>query len=153
MTRRPDRADFEAFVLDAEPRLRIALSAVFGPETGRDATASALAYAWENWDALMKKDNPAGYLYRVGRSSQRRRKEPNWLPVPEPRVPEIEPALPGALARLSEKQRLVVVLVHAYQWTRGEVAEYTGLAVSTIDNHLARGLRKLRARLGVQADA
>ena len=153
MTRRPDRADFEAFVLDVEPRLRIALSAVFGPEIGRDATASALAYAWENWSTLMSKDNPAGYLYRVGRSSQRRRKEPTWLPVPEPRVPDIEPALPDALTRLSEKQRLAVVLVHAYEWTRREVAEYTGLSVSTIDNHLARGLKKLRARLGVQADA
>ncbi len=153
MAGRPDRTDFEAFVLDIEPRLRLALGAVFGPETGRDATASALAYAWEHWNDLMEKDNPAGYLYRVGRSSQRRRKEPKWLPVPEPRTPEIEPGLPDALSRLSEKQRLAVVLVHGYEWTRREVAEYTGLAVSTIDNHLARGLRKLRARLGVRADA
>lgn len=153
MSDRPERTDFEAFVLDVEPRLRIALSAVFGPETGRDATASALAYAWENWDSVMSKDNPPGYLYRVGRSSQRRRKQPKWLPIPDPRVPHIEPGLPDALARLSEKQRLAVVLVHAYQWTRREVAEYAGLSVSTVDNHLARGLRKLRAGLGVQTNA
>ncbi len=153
MSERSNRADFEAFVLDVEPRLRIALSAVFGPDLGRDATASALAHAWENWESISTKDNPGGYLYRVGRSSQRRRKEPKWLPVPEPRTPEIEPELPDALARLSEKQRLAVVLVHAFDWTRNEVAEYTGLSVSTVDNHLARGLRKLRAHLGVQVSA
>lgn len=153
MADRPARSDFEEFVLDVEPRLRLALSAVFGPDGGHDATASALAYAWENWDTVTAMENPAGYLYRVGRSSQRRRKEPTWLPVPTHRHPEIEPALPQALARLSEKQRLAVVLVHAYEWTRREVAEYTGLSLSTIDNHLARGLRKLRAGLGVRANA
>ena len=153
MAERPGRSEFEGFVLQVEPRLRIALTAVFGPEGGRDATAAALAYAWENWGRLTAMENPAGYLYRVGRSSRRRRKEPHWLPVPAHRQPEIEPGLPHALARLSEKQRLAVVLVHAYEWTRREVAEYTGLSVSTIDNHLARGLRKLRAGLGVEANA
>ena len=153
MSVRSKRADFEAFVLEVEPRLRIALSAAMGPDLGRDATAAALAYAWENWDSVASKDNPGGYLYRVGRSSQRRRKEPPWLPVPEPRTPEIEPELPDALARLSEKQPLAVVLVHAFDWTRSEVAEYTGVSVSTVDNHLARGLRKLRTHLGVQVSA
>lgn len=153
MSERSVRSDFEDFVLEVEPRLRLALSAVFGPEGGRDATASALAYAWEHWDDVQAMANPAGYLYRVGRSSQRRRKEPTWMAVPAHRSPEIEPGLPDALSRLSEKQRLVVVLVHAYEWTRREVADYTGLSVSTIDNHLARGLRKLRAGLGVRASA
>ncbi len=148
-----DRVEFEAFFLEVEPRLRIALSAVFGPEEGSDATAAALAYAWEQWRDLTLKENPAGYLYRVGRSSQRRRKEPSWLPVPSARTPHVEPGLPDALARLSEKQRIAVVLVHAYEWTRREVADLTGLSVSTIDSHLARGLEKLRAGLGVQANA
>lgn len=149
----PDATDFEQFVDDAEPRLRIALVAVFGQEGGRDATAAAFAYAWEHWDEVRAMQNPAGYLYRVGRSSQRRRREPRWLPVPEHRAPEVEPALPDALARLSEKQRLAVVLVHAYDWTRREVAETTGMAVSTVDSHLARGLARLRADLGVETHA
>ena len=153
MADQASREEFERFVLDAEPRLRVALIAVFGPVDGREATASALAYAWEHWDRMAAMENPAGYLYRVGRSSQRRRKEPTWLPVQAHTNPEIEPALPAALSHLSEKQRLAVVLVHAYEWTRREVAEYTGLSVSTIDNHLARGLRKLRDGLGVETNA
>jgi hypothetical protein len=47
-----DGRSFEAFVADAEPRLRHALVAAYGFEEGRDAAAEALAYAWEHWRAL-----------------------------------------------------------------------------------------------------
>ena len=65
-------ASFIDFVRDVEPRLRVALSATLGTEKGRECTADALAYAWENWDRLATMGNPAGYLYRVGRSRARR---------------------------------------------------------------------------------
>lgn len=144
------RKAFEAFVDRLEARLRIALVAVFGQEDGRDATACAFAYAWEHWDHVSAMKNPGGYLYRVGRSSQRRRKEPNWLPVESSRLPDVEPKLPAALSALSEKQRIAVVLVHAYGWSRGDVAEMTGTTTSSIDTHLARGLDRLRSSLGVE---
>ena len=144
---------FAAFVEGVEVRLRVALTAVFGPETGRDAAAAALLYGWEHWDELSVMANPAGYLYRVGRSSQRRKKEPDWLPVPQASDPVIEPGLPAAIASLSEKQRIAVVLVHAYGWSRREVADLTGVSVSSLDTHLARGLSRLRGALGVQIDA
>jgi DNA-directed RNA polymerase specialized sigma24 family protein len=147
------RSEFEAFVLATEPKLRVALAALFGQDQGRDATSSALLYAWEHWDTVAAMANPAGYLYRVGRSSMRRRKEPRWLPVPASDDPIIEPGLPAALAALSDKQRLAVVMVHAYGWERREVAELTGMSISTLDTHLARGLAKLRSRLGAVADA
>ena len=98
-------------------------------------------------------ENPAGYLYRVGRSSQRRKKEPDWLPVPQVSDPFIEPGLPAAIASLSEKQRIAVVLVHAYGWSRQETAKLTGVSVSSLDTHLARGLTRLRNMLGVEIDA
>lgn len=143
---------FEGFVREVEPRLRVALVAVFGQERGRDATAAALAWGWEHCDRIKAMDNAAGYLYRVGRSSQRERKSPEFLPVPESRMPDVEPGLPKALRRLSERQRLAVVLVHAYGWSRQEVAELVGVSVSTLDSHLARGLGKLRKSLGVMAN-
>lgn len=147
------RSEFEAFVASVEPRLRIALSALFGQDQGRDATSAALLYAWEHWDAVSSMGNAAGYLYRVGRSSMRRRKEPQWMPVPVGTEPMVEPGLPAALAGLSAKQRLVVVMVHGYGWERREVADLTGMSVSTVDTHLARGLSRLRARLGADAHA
>ena len=153
MASRPSRGEFEAFVERVESRLRISLTAVFGQEAGRDAAASALAYGWEHWDRVSAMENPVGYLYRVGRSSQRRHKEPVWYDVPEESMPSIEPGLPAAIAGLSERQRLAVVLVHAYGWERGEVAKLAGMSVSSVDTHLARGLSKLRQSLKVGTDA
>jgi len=68
---RPSRSEFEAFVDRVETGLRVALTAVFGPKDGRHAAATALAFAWEQWDRVSQMDNPGGYLYRVGRSSLR----------------------------------------------------------------------------------
>lgn len=148
-----DRLAFEAFVENAERRLRIALTAAYGQEAGRDATSAALAYGWEHWKRVSAMKNPIGYLYRVGQSSQRRKKEPRWADVPFGAMPDVEPGLPKAIAALSEKQRLAVVLVHAYGWARSEVAAMTGTSVSAIDTHLARGLAKLRSTLGVDTHA
>jgi RNA polymerase sigma-70 factor (ECF subfamily) len=148
-----NRVEFEAFVERVELKLRIALTAVFGQEGGRNAAAESFAYGWEHWDDVSGMDNPVGYLYRVGRSSQRTRKEPRWVPVPVDSMPDVEPGLPSAVGKLSEKQRLAVVLVHAYGWDRVEVAELAGISVSSVDTHLSRGLSKLRNSLGVETHA
>jgi RNA polymerase sigma-70 factor (ECF subfamily) len=153
VTEGPSRNHFEAFVERVELKLRIALTAVFGQEIGRDAAAEALAYGWEHWDQISGMENPVGYLYRVGRTSQRRRKEPIWAAVPVDVTPTVEPGLPSAIRGLSEKQRLAVVLVHAYGWDRGEVASLAHISVSSVDTHLSRGLTKLRDSLGVDAHA
>ncbi len=145
---------FDRLVHEVEPRLRHALIAVYGQEQGRDATAEALAYAWEHRQRIQSMANPAGYLYRVGRSRGRsRRLTPRFVPVQPERLPDVEPGLPGALKRLSERQRLAVVLVHAYGYERREVADILDISVSAVDTHLARGIAKLRKKLGVQEDA
>lgn len=144
---------FTAFVKKTEPQLRHALVAVFGQEQGREATAEALAYGWEHWDRVEAMGNPAGYLYRVGRSHKPKSVVSTFVPVPIDRQPEVEPGLPGALGALSEKQRLAVVMVHAYEWSRDEVAAMLGISVSTLDTHLRRGLAKLRDGLGVESHA
>jgi DNA-directed RNA polymerase specialized sigma24 family protein len=51
---------------------------------------------------------------------------------------------------LSERQRIAVVLVHAYGWDRKETADLLGTSPSTLSTHLDRGLRKLRTALGVE---
>jgi len=146
---RDDGGSFTDFVRETEPRLRHALIAAYGQELGRECVAEALAYGWQHWERLSTMDNPAGYLYRVARSKGRRRKRPVFAPVPEHRLPHVEPGLPNALAKLSEKQRVAVVMVHAYDWPRHEVAAMLDVSVSTLDTHLQRGLFKLRGALGV----
>jgi len=152
--RSSDVERFTRFVEDVEPRLRHAFVAVFGQERGREATAEALAYGWEHWARIETMDNPAGYLYRVGRSrSKPRRARPMFAAVPVDEAPHVEPHLPEALGALSEKQRLAVVMIHAYGWSRESTAELLDVTVSTIDTHLLRGLTKLRYELGVETHA
>lgn len=142
-------AAFESFVLAAEPRLRRALIAAYGFDDGRDATAEALAYAWEHWDRLAGLDNLPGYLFRVGQTRIRRRRQPVIFAAPDSSDNLFEPGLPAALAALTERQRLAVVLVHGYGYTHREVSELTGIKQTSIQNHVERGLAKLRALMGV----
>jgi DNA-directed RNA polymerase specialized sigma24 family protein len=46
-----------------------------------------------------------------------------------------------------------VVLVHGFGWTLREVAECTDVKVTSVQNHLVRGMRKLRVMLKVESDA
>lgn len=143
---------FEIFVTLYEPRLRRALVARYGTEEGRDATAEALAYAWEHWNSLESIDNLLGYLYRVAQSRSRQRRVPVVFLPPESTDHDFEPRLPDALRALTDHQRTAVVLVHGYGWRVAEVAELLGVKSNTVQNHLERGLRRLRKYIGAQHD-
>ena len=157
------RDGFEEFVTTHERRLRQALTAAFGIDHGRDAAADALAYAWEHWDRVAEMANPAGYLFVVGRDRQRRRlRDRRSKPVfdvgPERAEPWCEPALLAQLAGLSDRERIAVMLVNAFEWSlrggrravgcvqehgadpcrtgHGEVAVGVGGDVMTIDEQL-----------------
>ena len=75
--------------------------------------------------------------------------------VVDPAVPGnptlwVEPRLPEALSRLSERQRVSVVLVHSLGFTFAETAELLGVSIGTVETHVMRGLRRLRRSLGVK---
>lgn len=148
-----DRAgEFSEFVVVVEPRLRQALAAACGLEDARDATADGLAYAWQHWDRVRTMTNPAGYVYRVARSRARRRRRRPMFPEPSSSLPDVEPGLGPALAALPERQRVAVLLVHGWDWSYAEAADLMGISVSTLRNHLRRGLERLRTALGVSID-
>jgi RNA polymerase sigma factor (sigma-70 family) len=139
-----DEASFRRFVLEVEPRLRRALVATYGLDRGREATAEALGWAWENRDQLEKIDSPVRYLYRVGQSRSRARRERPVYDRPAAQDPWIEPKLAAALARLSTRQRVSAFLVHGAGWTPSEVADLLGVDVSTVQTHLGRAMTRLR---------
>jgi DNA-directed RNA polymerase specialized sigma24 family protein len=144
--------DFSEFVTANERGLRQALTAWFGPDLGRDASAEALAYGWEHWDRVRGMDNPTGYLYRVGLSWGRRRAKRRDIVFPVVPVQPaefFEPGLPEALRRLSDKQRVVVYLVHGHDWSLSEVADLLEVSKGTVQTHLERGMSRLRRRLKV----
>jgi DNA-directed RNA polymerase specialized sigma24 family protein len=144
---------FEEFFESTEPRLRGAFVAAYGLERGREATAAAFEWAWEHRDRLGSLERPLAYLYRVGQSRSRARKRRVLFEGPEWPEPWFEPELASALCSLTERQRVAVVLVHGYSWTLAEVADLLGLKVTTVQNHLERGLARLRSRFEVNLDA
>lgn len=155
---RDDDAGFAAFVAAHETRLRQALTAVLGPVRGREAAVEALSFGWEHWERVSRMDNPVGYLFVVGRERSTRfeRRRPD-RPTDRLEPPTAdashwyEPALPGLIEELSERQRHVVLLVHGAGWSLGEVAELLDVSKSSVQTYADRGLEKLRAGLGVRS--
>ena len=148
------RADaFTTFVMATERPLRLALSAAFGPDNGREAATDALAYGWEHWDRVKDMENPAGYLYRVGLNLARRMSSRGTVllaAVPLDAETWVEPRLVTVLTRLPLKQRVAVALVHGYGWSLGETASLLGVSKGTVQGNVDRGLKRLRRDLGVE---
>ena len=141
----PSDGGFEEFVATHERSLRQALTAAFGIDHGREAAADALGYAWEHWDRVAGMANPAGYLFVVGRDRHRRRMRgrastPVFDVGPERAEPWFEPALVAQLARLSDRERIAVMLANGFEWSLAEVAELLGVSKSTVQTHAERGM-------------
>jgi DNA-directed RNA polymerase specialized sigma24 family protein len=145
-------AEFEQFVTRTEPGLRRALSGHLGRDAVGDAVAEAFAYAWEHRRRVMRMEHPTGYLFRVGQSKARTRKQ-GFLPWSSAdAIPDVEPGLVSALAALSPAQFHAVWLVHACGWTYLETAEALHMSASTVGSHVSRALGHLRERLGAVAN-
>jgi RNA polymerase sigma-70 factor (ECF subfamily) len=153
------RAFFDAF----ERPLWQAVAAGYGPDAADDAVADAWTYAWSRWDHIAGLDNPRGYLYvaavRSARHARQRHRRGQRLPAPDPTRATSEPQLSfpaelaDALNRLTTNQRTAVFLTAAGGMHLAEVAELLGVSVSTVRNHIARGLSHLRADLREDLDA
>lgn len=139
--------EFEQFFAQNEPRLRRAFVARYGRDRGSEALSEAFAWAWQHWGELRIHPNPLGYLFRVGQSRTRARRRRVLYERPTDSSAFVEPQLGAALASLTSRQRVAVILIHGFGWQLNEVASLTGLSVSTVQNHLERGMRKLRTRL------
>lgn len=152
----PTVDEFTAFVCSVEPVLHRALIAAYGPEAGREATLDALSWAWENWVRLAAVSNRAGYLFRVGQTAARRNRPPQLhrtarrlLGDAASDLPDFEPRLIPTLARLSLRQRTVVVLVYGFGWSQADVATMLEMSASTVHQYLQRALRRLAIDLEV----
>ncbi|MEM7342147.1 MAG: sigma factor-like helix-turn-helix DNA-binding protein [Actinomycetota bacterium] len=144
--------DPSVFLAEAGPRLERALVARFGIDDGVDAAAEAMAYAMTHWDRVHTMANPAGYLYRVGESHGRRLAS-RWSRldalVSEPTTDDavLDLDLQRALLDLRASERVAIVLVHAHGYSYRHAAEVLDLPITTITNHIHRGMARLRRLL------
>jgi RNA polymerase sigma-70 factor (ECF subfamily) len=154
------RLGFEHFYRDErEPLLRALLFTLDDRELALEATDEALARAYERWDEVAAKDNPAGWVYRVALNFARNRVRRRVLERDRPLLgatsaPAAEdltdPALAAALARLPLDQRTVVVLRFHLDWSVEDVAAALGIARGTVKSRLHRALRRLETMLQEQ---
>lgn len=139
--------------LKEQPKLRQAFVARYGSDIGEQATAAAMAWAWEHQDRLVGVTALRAYLFRVGQSSMRR----SWVwafhnsatfptEVADSGTGQIEEALDLAvlLRKLPQKQRTCVLLIHAHGWPYRDVAELLDISVDAVNNHTHRGMNALR---------
>ncbi len=153
VTPRHSGESFEDFLASATPQLRRAFVARYGPELGNEAFADATAWAWEHREQLESMSNPVGYLFRVGQTSVRsqvRRRHRFTFPVEERTADlpnDLEPELHTALARLSEDQRVAVLMVHAHGYSYAETATTLDISIAAVRNHVHRGMQRLRRHM------
>jgi RNA polymerase sigma-70 factor (sigma-E family) len=152
------RTDFEEFVVGAWPRLRHAGWLLTGHDhDAEDLASTALARTYAAWRRVRHGD-PYAYARRclvnaqIDRVRRSRGREVVSATLPEqPTATHDERAadreqLAALLARLSARERRIVVLRYYFDRSEAEVADELGVSVGTVKSTASRALAKLRAK-------
>ena len=152
----PVTIDFSTFFADHQRPIASALALTLRDDVlAADATAEAMARAYQRWDDVGRYANPAGWVYRVGLNWARSRRR-TWMrevfrsesPDREaPPAPDVDPTLDQALAALPVEQRSVVVCRYLLDWSEFQTAEALQIAPGTVKSRLSRALDKLAVSL------
>ncbi|MFZ4720925.1 MAG: RNA polymerase sigma factor [Ilumatobacteraceae bacterium] len=139
----------DEFLVEARPILERALVARFGLRDGMDAASDAVEYALANWPRVGVMQNPKGYLFKVGHSKatraiRRSRRLTALADSPTTADAPVDVDLQRALLQLPWELRVAVMLVHAHGHTYASAAEVLDIPVTTITNHVQRGMTQLR---------
>lgn len=157
--------EFTSFVRDhGASLLRTAVLLTGERALGEDLVQTALARAYGKWSRVSRADAPVSYVRRLmvnSHLSWRRRLasgEQVLASVPDraarhdqDRVAAAED-LRRALLQLSPRMRTAVVLRYFEDLSQAETARLMGCTVSTVNNHVTRGLAVLRELLGPQQE-
>lgn len=149
--------EFRAFYERDARRLIRSVTVVVGePALAEDAVAEAFSRAWLRWPQLRGGDGtPSAWIMRValnecrGRFRRRRVEQRYAHAIARPDVSR-DPDPPSAevwdaVARLPERDRLLVALRYVADLTQDEIARTLGIASGTV----ASGLNRARRLLGV----
>jgi RNA polymerase sigma-70 factor (sigma-E family) len=148
------RADFEAWVRSAQSRLVEAAFLMSGDAYhAQDLVQEALIKVAARWERLRDQD-PHAYarkiLYRDHISWWRKRRDVPFDVLPEvaqrdqseSRVDDL--LMSAALARLTRKQRAVLVLRYFEDMSEHQTADTLGVSVGTVKSQCAAALARLR---------
>ena len=129
------------------PMVRLARALVDSPDRAEEIVQDAFAHTLRRWSSL---ERPGAYLRTSvvnGARSELRKREVRRRVLPG-RSPATTPAadeyLADALAGLSPKRRIVLVLRYYADTPDDEIAELLGVRPATVRSLAARGLSDLR---------
>jgi RNA polymerase sigma factor (sigma-70 family) len=146
-----DATDGELYRKHAEELTRFATGLV-GPSHASDVVSEAVLRCMDSnrWPQVSEK---RAYLFRCvyneaarfHRSSHRRRSRETRAAPPESiDPPEVRPEVLAAIARLSTRQRAVVILTYWDDLNPGAVASLLGITDGSVRRHLARARSRLK---------
>jgi RNA polymerase sigma factor (sigma-70 family) len=149
-----EAADGELYRKHADDLTRFATGLV-GPDHAADIVSEAVlgCLGSPGWAKVMAKRS---YLFRsvyneaarFHRSSGRRLAREHRAASPEfVELPEIRPEVLAAVARLSTRQRAVIVLTYWDDLDPGAIAELLDISEGSVKRHLARGRSHLKEAL------
>ena len=153
--------DIEQLYRDQGVRLwRALVLTTASPDIADDALAEAFAQALRRGDHLR---NPAAWVWRAafniaaGEMKERRKAIPLDVGVEVAAVvPDVSPErlidLVRALARLTHRQRVAVVLADYAGWSHRQIAGVIGASVATVGVHVHRARGRLRELLQEDRD-
>lgn len=164
MARRDDES-FVEFVAERGTALLRTASLLCGARSdAEDILQTALEKAYRHWGKLSKEVDPEPYVRRIlvnltiSRARRWRVLREVYVPSP-PEVPsasetgtvELRGLLIEELRRLGPRQRAVLVLRYWEDMTEADTAKMLGCSVGTVKSQAARGLARLRERMGTSA--
>lgn len=149
---------FESFYAASVDRVYRALAVTLGDaHLAREATDEAMARAFVRWGQIAGRDNPGGWVFRVGlnwaTSWRRKVRREAALPDSERNLPATtmpEPAgtdAVAALALLPVQARAVVVCRILFDLSTTETAAVLRIAEGTVRSRLSRAMKLLRQEL------
>ena len=162
------RTEFEEFVTARSAALfRTAVLLTGDRQEAQDLVQTALERACRHWPRVAAAEQPDAYVRRIlvnslkDRRRMRRRivevsfddARPAPQPGPSPyRQVELRRSMIAALQRLPVGMRSVLVLRYFEDLTEAEIAHALNCSAGTVKSQAARGLARLRASLGPDAE-
>jgi len=146
---------FEDLVRDEAPRLFAALRLLSRDRAeAEDLMQEAFLRVWERWDRVGGMDDPVGYLFRTALNLHRKRLRRAGVMLrraiapapPFDAIAEVESrdAVLRALATLTPRQRMSVVLTDLLDYPSAEAAKVMGISASTVRVLASQGRATLR---------
>jgi RNA polymerase sigma-70 factor (ECF subfamily) len=155
---------FEAFVDAETARFHGALRLLTRDRAeAEDLMQDAYLKVWERWHHVRTLDDPTGYLYRTAMNLYRKRRRRAAVAIRHairPRPPrdqlhdvESRDEVLRALATLSPRQRVSLVLTDLFDYSSEEAGQLMGVKATTVRALASQGRAALRSDTGDDLDA